>query len=489
MSSSWWKTNTVATPTSPPVTLSGGRNLRPSQRCHALPPRRASARLPSLGSSSVVPSSWSALFAYRLRPHRPRRRRRRRARRPVGGAAARRRRPRGHRARARGRPRRPRRPARARRLLVRHRPDRADHARPDRRRAGRASARRARGLADLRRLDPAYRAHFADGSTLDVRADVDAMADEIAAGLRARRGRRLPPLRRLRDRRSTTLEMRTSSTATSTRRSTWSARRWPGSPRSAASAGSRRRSASYLNDERTAADFFVPGDVRRTLAVRRARDLRRHRLHGHRRRRLLPGRRHARGARGAGRRGREARRRPSATAPTSPASSCPATARSRCTPPTASGSRATRGRSPPTCRSPTATLLPPEVTPRRAVAAASTRRPASCCSPGRRAVVLEDAHHNIHFGEAWRSVVRRAHRRRVADDRPVVPGDARRPCPTRRSRPAGEHVYYVLVPDAQPRRADRLGRRSGRATATRCVGRARAARATPASATRSRSST
>lgn len=32
----------------------------------------------------------------------------------------------------------------------------------------------------LRRLDPAYRARFADGSSLDVRADPDAMADEIA---------------------------------------------------------------------------------------------------------------------------------------------------------------------------------------------------------------------------------------------------------------------------------------------------------------------
>jgi phytoene desaturase len=34
---------------------------------------------------------------------------------------------------------------------------------------------------DLRRLDPAYRARFADGSTLDIHADVDAMAREVAA--------------------------------------------------------------------------------------------------------------------------------------------------------------------------------------------------------------------------------------------------------------------------------------------------------------------
>jgi phytoene desaturase len=34
---------------------------------------------------------------------------------------------------------------------------------------------------DLRRLDPAYRARFADGSMLDVHADLDAMAGEVAA--------------------------------------------------------------------------------------------------------------------------------------------------------------------------------------------------------------------------------------------------------------------------------------------------------------------
>jgi phytoene desaturase len=33
---------------------------------------------------------------------------------------------------------------------------------------------------DLRRLDPAYRAHFADGSVIDVHADTDRMADQLA---------------------------------------------------------------------------------------------------------------------------------------------------------------------------------------------------------------------------------------------------------------------------------------------------------------------
>ena len=41
----------------------------------------------------------------------------------------------------------------------------------------------------LHRLDPAYRAHFADGSTIDVLADADAMADQIAADLRSGRTR------------------------------------------------------------------------------------------------------------------------------------------------------------------------------------------------------------------------------------------------------------------------------------------------------------
>ena len=33
---------------------------------------------------------------------------------------------------------------------------------------------------DLRPVDPAYRAHFPDGSTLDVHADVDRMTEEVA---------------------------------------------------------------------------------------------------------------------------------------------------------------------------------------------------------------------------------------------------------------------------------------------------------------------
>jgi phytoene desaturase len=46
----------------------------------------------------------------------------------------------------------------------------------------------------LYRLDPGYRARFADGSTIEVRADVHDMADEIS---RTPRRRRLAALRRL----------------------------------------------------------------------------------------------------------------------------------------------------------------------------------------------------------------------------------------------------------------------------------------------------
>ena len=47
-------------------------------------------------------------------------------------------------------------------------------------------------------LDPAYRAHFPDGSTLDVIADPDRMAAEIARVCGGARGRRLPALRGVR---------------------------------------------------------------------------------------------------------------------------------------------------------------------------------------------------------------------------------------------------------------------------------------------------
>ena len=51
---------------------------------------------------------------------------------------------------------------------------------------------------DLVRVEPAYRAHFADGSRLDVHADVDAMAEEIDAVCGGGQRAGLSALRRLR---------------------------------------------------------------------------------------------------------------------------------------------------------------------------------------------------------------------------------------------------------------------------------------------------
>ena len=89
-------------------------------------------------------------------------------------------RPAGHRGRAGAGARRPGRPAHRRRVRVRHRPDRADHARADRRGARRGR----RGAGRLARPDPARPglpgATIPDGSTLDVITDTDRMAAEIS---------------------------------------------------------------------------------------------------------------------------------------------------------------------------------------------------------------------------------------------------------------------------------------------------------------------
>ena len=86
----------------------------------------------------------------------------------------------------------------------------------------------------------------------------------------------------------------------------------PSLARLAALGGFRRlapKVAQFLQGRADAAGVLVPGHVRRAVAVRRPRDLRRDRLHGLGGRRVLPARRHARRAAGAGRRGGEARRR------------------------------------------------------------------------------------------------------------------------------------------------------------------------------------
>ena len=77
----------------------------------------------------------------------------------------------------------------------------------------------------MRRLDPAYRACFADGSTIHVRHGREAMRDEIDADLRQRRRGRVRRRSSTGCASSTWSRCRTSSTATTTPRSGCSPRR------------------------------------------------------------------------------------------------------------------------------------------------------------------------------------------------------------------------------------------------------------------------
>ena len=101
------------------------------------------------------------------------------------------------RARTGGRAGRPGRAAVRPRVRVRHRPDRADHARPDRRGLRRVGESSPTG-STLDPLDPAYRAVLP--RRLDARRHRRPGRDgrRDRPGLRAAGGRRLPPLRRVR---------------------------------------------------------------------------------------------------------------------------------------------------------------------------------------------------------------------------------------------------------------------------------------------------
>ena len=178
--------------------------------------------------------------------------------------------------------------------------------------------------------------------------------------------------------------------------------RSPGSRRSAASAGSRRRSRGTCSDPRTQRVFSLPGDVRRAVPVRRARALRGHRLHGLGRRRVLPARRHARACPRAGRRGREARRRDPLRPPRSTGSSSRAAARRA-----VHHRRRRAGRLPtswcstPTCPSRTASC---SAASRGGRGGCATRRPAVLLLAGSTRAYRRPAHHTIYFGRAWREV-------------------------------------------------------------------------------------
>ena len=112
------------------------------------------------------------------------------------------------------------------------------------------------------------------------------------------------PVLRLAHRALRASRCRTSSTATSTRRSTWSARSRP-ALELVRLGGFRRLAAAVaavLRRRAARAPVQLPGAVRRPGAVRGARAVRRDHLHGRRQRRVRPRRRHARAA-GRARRG------------------------------------------------------------------------------------------------------------------------------------------------------------------------------------------
>ena len=253
-------------------------------------------------------------------PHRPGGRRRRRARR-AGLRAAPGRRPAGRSPCVEREPVPGGRAGRLdrRRLRVRHRPDRAHHARPDRRGARARSARSWPTGSTLTPLDPAYRAYFPDGSTLDVITDPPRMAAEIArvCGPREADGylRFVDYARRA----VAAASAPTSSSATSTARATCSPPTCSGCSPRAAFRRLQTKINQFFRDPRTRRIFsfqamyagLAPHDALAIYAVIAYLD-------------SVAGVYFPRGGihavpHGAGRRGREARRASSATAPRSTA--------------------------------------------------------------------------------------------------------------------------------------------------------------------------
>ena len=405
------------------------------------------------------------------RPHRPRRRGRCRPGRAVGRAAPGRRRPPGDPARARARPAvaRPgwcgRRPEAG--YHLRHRADGAHHAGPDRRLASTRSARRWRDWLDADRCDPALpralRRRLA-ASTCTLGPDGDGRRDRArSAGRREAAGYRryvdfVSRLYRLRDARLHRPQPRLAARPAR-------ARRWPGWRRSAASGGSRRRSAGTSRTRgRSGSSRFQamyaglsPYDALAIYAVIAYMDS----VAG----RVLPGGgMHAvpRAMAGAAEKHGvdlrygtavtrvELQRRAGRARCITADGERIAARRRRAQPRPARRPRAAR---PPARRPVPAALLP--VVLRAARPAPDTHLP------------RRRAPHDL-FGHAWREVFDETSSG-PADERPVVPRDAARRRPTRALAPTGRSVHYVLFPtpnlDAGQVDWDRV---RGRATASTC---------------------
>ena len=320
---------------------------------------------------------------------------------------------------------------------------------------------------DLVPLDPAYRARFADGSTIDVHTDVDAMEAEIrrvcgpdaAAGygrLRTLADAALPR----RDRPVHRRELRLAAGA---------ARTGPGP------AGRARRVRPARPADRpvparraVAADLLLPGPLRGRAAAAGARRVRRDRLHGHDRRGVLPPRRDAPGRPGARRRGGRRRRGDRLRAHGDGAGAV-GRARHRGPPPGRRG----RPDGAPGLRRGGAHPGPAGGAPAARPGAAPSRAAAVVAERGRPA---RRGHPRSSRAGPPHDLVRRGvgvdvpgdHRRGPADERPVAAGHPahgdrsgarpRRPGPAVRARPVPEHGGA----------ARSTGRASGPPTATSC---------------------
>ena len=245
-------------------------------------------------------------------PHRPRRGRRRRAVRAVRRPAPARRGPAGDGRRAGGAPRRPGRPARpahrARHVPGRHRPDRADHARPARRGVRRGRARSSpsgstwsSSTRPTARTSPTAPPSTSTPTPTRWRPRSGGSAGRTPPTATGGCGSGSP--------RSTAPRSTRSSAPTSTRRSTCSAPTWCGWPRLGGFGRLGPRVARFLPDERLQRIFSFQALYAGRAAANGARRVRRDRLHGHRGGRVLPARRDAAGRAGAGRRGRRRRGR------------------------------------------------------------------------------------------------------------------------------------------------------------------------------------
>ena len=115
--------------------------------------------------------------------------------------------------------------------------------------------------------------------------------------------------------------------------------------------------------------------------------------------------------------------------------------RPRSSRPTVSGCPPTSSCSTPTCRSPIATCCPSPASR----ASCATRPPASCYISDRRRAIEKIAHHNIHFGRSWKGTFTELiDRGELMSDPSLLVTNPSRTDPS--VAPADRQTYYVLAP-------------------------------------------